>query len=176
METTMYKPIRTCGWLLSGLALAFLAGCHDDDKKVRYHEDRPQARHTAVNVDVAVARPERRAYVEPAEPEVIDEGGPEAVAEPPPPAFVLDQPPETVVVDRRPVVIVHQPPPAVIVERRPPPPPGLTVWIDGCWHVEGHRFVWARGHYEHERKGHHFEQPRWQHGRRGWEFHEGHWK
>ena len=164
----MYGLSGRNGLLLTGLAVALIVGCGDDkDKKVRYRHERPEARRTDVDVDVHVGRSQPEAVVEP-EPVVVEREGP--------PVVVERREPDVVVVDRpRHVVVVREAPPAVIVERRPQPPRGSCIWIEGYWHHDGHRYVWAKGRYEKERRGHHYIQPRWVHGDRGWEFHEGHW-
>jgi hypothetical protein len=38
-------------------------------------------------------------------------------------------------------------PPPLIVENRPPPPTFRHEWVAGHWRWNGHRYVWARGHY-----------------------------
>ncbi|MBV9126577.1 MAG: YXWGXW repeat-containing protein [Verrucomicrobia bacterium] len=49
---------------------------------------------------------------------------------------------ETIIVERGPY-----PAPAPIVERRPIAPFYGAVWVPGHWRWNGHRYVWARGHY-----------------------------
>lgn len=149
----MYRFTRKHGCLLTGIMVAALAGCHDDnDKKVSYRRERPEPRHTNVDVDVAIGEPE---------PDVI----------------VEEPPPDVVVVERsRPVVVVREAPPALIVERRPRPPAYAHIWIEGYWHHNGHKFVWKKGHFERERRGHHYVPARWTHGDHGWELREGHWE
>jgi len=162
---------RRNGIWIAGLALALLAGCHDRDDKPRGHRERvePRAeRHTRVDVDVAINRPPADTYVEPAPSDVV--------VEEPPPVFVERSEPEAVIIERHPYLIVREPPPPVIVESRPPPPPGVFIWIDGCWSHDGRHYTWARGHYEHPRHGKHYVAPRWVHRDRGYEFHPGHWQ
>lgn len=140
---------------------------------MRYRRERDEPRETRrtnVDVDVHVGRSEPEVVEEPAEPDVI-------VEREGPPVVVERREPDVVVVERpRRVVVVREAPPAVIMERRPRPPSGAHIWIEGYWHHDGHRFVWAKGHYEQERRGHRYVQPRWVHVKGGWEFHDGRWE
>ncbi len=160
----MRRISRKHGWLLTGIMVAWVGGCHDDDRKVTYVGERHAPRRTSVNVDVAINPPPR---------EVV-------VAEPPPPPVVVEEAPapDVVVVERHAprVVVVREAPPALVIERRPPPPAYAHIWIEGCWHHDGHRFVWVKGRYERERRGHHYVATRWTRGGRGWELHKGHWE
>jgi hypothetical protein len=40
-------------------------------------------------------------------------------------------------------------PPPMRYERRPPPPGEGFVWIDGYWGVNGNRYVWVPGRWDH---------------------------
>jgi len=59
---------------------------------------------------------------------------------------------------------------SVELGQAPPPPrhevvhearPG-HVWIPGYWYWEGHRHVWAKGHWERVRPGRHWVPARWE--------------
>lgn len=164
----MYRFTRKHGWLLTGILVAGVAGCHDDNEKVSYRHEPREPRHTSVNVDVAIGQPEREVIVEESPPVVVEE-------RPAPDVVVVERHRPVVVERRRAVVVVREAPPAVIIERRPRPPVYAHLWIDGYWHHDGHRFVWAKGHYERARRGHHYTAARWTRGDRGWELHAGYW-
>ena len=65
-------------------------------------------------------------------------------------------------------------PPARIYEPAPPPRPGY-VWAPGYWDWNGHRHVWHRGNWQHERAGYRWEPHHWaQHGDH-WTLERGRW-
>ena len=35
------------------------------------------------------------------------------------------------------------------------------LWVPGYWDLRGQRHHWVRGHYERERRGYRFSEPRW---------------
>lgn len=51
-------------------------------------------------------------------------------------------------------------PPAPRVEVVPAPRAGY-LWVPGYWDARGHRHHWVKGHYERERRGYRFSEPRW---------------
>lgn len=51
-------------------------------------------------------------------------------------------------------------PPAPRVEIVPAARAG-HIWAPGYWDLRGHRHHWVRGHYERERRGYRFSEPRW---------------
>ena len=72
-------------------------------------------------------------------------------------------------------IIIGEPPPALIVE--PPPPPRVGfIWAPGFWDWDGHRHIWRGGHWEGERVGQLYAQPRWVQAPGGWRFVPGHWE
>jgi WXXGXW repeat (2 copies) len=66
-------------------------------------------------------------------------------------------------------------PPPVIVEPVPPPRVGY-VWAPGYWTWNGHRHVWHRGYWQHERHGYAWVPHRWEQRGDRWYFNRGHWE
>lgn len=182
----------------AGLMAALCCGCHDDnDHQTEYRRERgiAEERPHRTNVDVHVETAPRDGVVLDERPDVVYDEPDAVYAEPEPsetyvereprPVYVeRERQPRKIEVERRPVVVERSPsvvivrerPPTVIVERRPPPPRYAHVWISGCWHHDGHKFVWVKGRYERARPGYRYVEPRWSHGDRGWEFHVGVWQ
>lgn len=57
-------------------------------------------------------------------------------------------------------VVIGNPPPPPRYERMPAPRAGY-VWAPGYWDWNGHRHVWAGGHWLRERPGYVYAQPYW---------------
>ena len=65
-------------------------------------------------------------------------------------------------------------PPAPVYEPVPPPRAGY-IWAPGYWDWNGHRHVWHRGTWQHERHGYRWEPHHWaQHGDH-WTLERGRW-
>jgi len=65
-------------------------------------------------------------------------------------------------------------PPAPRVEVAPAPRRGY-VWVPGYWDANGHRHVWRSGHFERERRGYRFVEPRWVERDNRWHLERGRW-
>src|SRR5436309_1317006 len=65
-------------------------------------------------------------------------------------------------------------PPAQRVEVVPAPRRGY-VWAPGYWNLKRDRHVWTAGHYERERKGYHYAEPRWTQRDNRWQLERGRW-
>jgi hypothetical protein len=65
-------------------------------------------------------------------------------------------------------------PPPPVVEVVPPPRVGY-VWAPGYWDWNGHRHVWHKGYYVHERRGYRWEPHRWVQDGDHWRMDRGHW-
>ena len=66
-------------------------------------------------------------------------------------------------------------PPPVIVEHVPPSRVGY-VWAPGYWAWSGHRHVWHKGYWMHERRGYAWAPDHWEHRGGRWYFNHGHWE
>jgi hypothetical protein len=69
-------------------------------------------------------------------------------------------------------------PPPPRYEVVPAPRPGY-VWAPGYWHWDGHRHNWMAGHWETQRVGYRYVQPRWERyyegGRERWRYSAARW-
>jgi len=65
-------------------------------------------------------------------------------------------------------------PPAPIYEPVPAPRPGWA-WAPGYWDWNGHRHVWHRGHWVHERYGYRWAPHHWAHRGDHWVLERGRW-
>ena len=65
-------------------------------------------------------------------------------------------------------------PPASRYEVVPAPRAGY-VWVPGFWDWRGNRHVWARGHWERERRGYFWHPNRWEERDGRWVFEKGRW-
>jgi hypothetical protein len=73
-------------------------------------------------------------------------------------------------------VQIGRTPPPLRYERRPLPPGAGFVWIDGYWGVNGGRYVWVPGRWDHPPyAGAYWSHGHWDHYPEGWRYHEGHW-
>ena len=66
-------------------------------------------------------------------------------------------------------------PPAPRYEVTPAPRPGF-IWVPGFWDWRGHRHVWVRGHWEHERAGYAWVPNRWEQRDGRWTLEHGRWE
>jgi len=74
-------------------------------------------------------------------------------------------------------IVIETAPPPTQVEAVPVAPYQGAVWIEGHWHWNGVRYVWARGYYERPRVGFVWVAHRWYRGPRGrWHYVPGHWR
>ena len=65
-------------------------------------------------------------------------------------------------------------PPAPRYEVVPAPRAGY-VWVPGYWDWRGNRHVWAKGHWERERRGYYYHPTRWEHRDGRWQLERGRW-
>lgn len=66
-------------------------------------------------------------------------------------------------------------PPPPVYETVPPPRVGY-VWAPGYWNWNGHRHVWHRGYWMHERRGYVWAPHHWEHRGDRWYMQGGHWE
>ncbi len=71
-------------------------------------------------------------------------------------------------------VSVNIGPPPVVYETAPPPRVGY-VWAPGYWAWNGHRHVWHRGYWLHERRGYAWAPHHWEQRGDRWYLNQGRW-
>ncbi len=91
-------------------------------------------------------------------------------------ACLIASPHGVQVASAEPIVDVRIAPPATRVEVVPARPSPHHFWVHGYWAWTGHSHVWVRGHYEVERRGYNYREPRWEGNPNGhWRYHQGGW-
>ncbi len=65
-------------------------------------------------------------------------------------------------------------PPAPRYEVVPAPRAGFA-WVPGYWDWRGNHHVWARGHWERERRGYYWHPTRWEQREGRWMLERGRW-
>ncbi len=65
-------------------------------------------------------------------------------------------------------------PPAPRYEVVPAPRAGFA-WVPGYWDWRGNHHVWARGHWERERRGYYWHPTRWEQREGRWTLERGRW-